>query len=175
MGLDHNLDDTYNLDENKKRNIIIDNLNDPESIRNYFANMRKEIRAVYSKKDDLDKLSQIDEDLKTMLDTPQFNFMKESVTTLFNSLQSIHKLRNEYIFLFDIVFFNLEELALRILPHDRSSEPLTLPEMHSQALDKKVREVVTEYMSQNAQKECLSCNNMNRKDAKFCDNCGNEL
>lgn len=54
-------------------------------------------------------------------------------------------------------------------------EGLLSSEIGHKALDKKVREVVAEYVSNNEQKECLSCNNRNRKDAGFCDKCGKEL
>lgn len=169
------MDSDYNIDEEKKRNIIINNLNDSDSIRRYFSNLRNEIRRLYSRIDEVNTSSQIDDELMRMLDRPELNSLKESVTSLFSSLQSIQKMRNEYIFLFDIVFFNLEELALRSLPEVQSSETLTSSKIDSQVLDKKIREVVTEYLSKDEQEGCPNCNYLIPRDSNFCNKCGKEL
>ena len=172
MGSGHNLDDIYNLEEDKKRNIIIDNLNSPDSIREYFFNLRNEIRRLYSSIDEGNKLSQIDAELKYLLDKPELSFLKEFMTNISKISALTRTMRNEYIFLFDVVFFNLEELALRSIPQGQSSETLSSSEFSGIALDKKVREVVAEYLSQNERKECTYCHTKTILTAKYCIECG---
>ncbi|KAA2283572.1 hypothetical protein [Candidatus Nitrosocosmicus sp. SS] len=64
MDSEHDFDDSYNLDNDKKGNMAIANLSDSDNIRSYYLNLRNEIRRIYRSSDDGNKLSQIDEELK---------------------------------------------------------------------------------------------------------------